>query len=291
MPHPTTPALVSADWLKTHLHDAGVRVFDCTTHMIAQPVGASRIESGRPDYERGHIPGAMHLDMVLDLSDPEGDFPYTMIQPAQFEKLAMRVGLKRDDHVVLYGSSAITTITRAWFVLHVMGHAKISILDGGLKAWRAADGEITRVIPAPEISHYVVDTPRLDCIADLKRVKDAIQNKDICLVNALSREQYEGRGGAHYGRPGRIPASFHLAARDLVDSESGLFHPRTTLLEMVRKAGIKPDQTVIHYCGGGIAASTTAFVLHMLGWTEWSLYDNSLLEWSTRHDTEMWVGH
>nr|HPU53727.1 hypothetical protein [Burkholderiaceae bacterium] len=36
----------------------------------------------------------------------------------------------------------------------------------------------------------------------------------------------------------------------------------------------------ITYCGGGIAASISAFVLEMLGHPDWSLYDNSLLEWS-----------
>lgn len=286
----TAPDLVSADWLKAHFKDPGVRIFDCTTHMVAQPVGASKIVSGRPGYEQGHIPGAMHLDMVEDLSDPSGTYPYTMLKPQQFTQLARRVGLKQSDHVVLYGTSAITTITRAWLVFYVMGHPHVSILDGGLKAWQSTGGELTHSPPSFVPSLYTVDTPRLRHIADLKRVKEMVQENPACLLNALSREQYEGTGGAHYGRPGRIPGSQHLAARDLVDPQTGLFRDRTTLLRMARAAGLEPHTSVIHYCGGGIAASTTAFVLAMLGWDDWALYDNSLLEWSSQNDTPMETG-
>ncbi|AWB33731.1 sulfurtransferase [Orrella marina] len=290
MSHVTTTHLVSADWLKTHLHDSGIRVFDCTTHMVAQPVGASKIISGRPAYEQGHIPGAIHLDMVQDLSDPSGTYPYTMLQPQEFEQLARRIGLQKEDHVVLYGTSAITTITRAWLVFYVMGHTQVSILDGGLKAWQSVHGEITSSIPSIVPSQYTVDAPRLNHIADLSRVKEMTRKNPACLVNALSREQYEGTGGAHYGRPGRIPGSRHLAARDLVDPENGLFRSQTKLLRMIQEAGLEPHMPVIHYCGGGIAASTTAFVLAMLGWNDWALYDNSLLEWSTQSDTPMEIG-
>lgn len=281
------PMLVDARWLLDHLEAPALRVFDCTTHMIAQPVGASKIVSGRPDFEHGHIRGAIHLDMVEDLSDSSGAYPYSMLRPGQFEQLAQRVGLQKKDHVIICGASAITTLTRAWLVFYVMGHPRVSILDGGLNAWKACGGALTTDAATPTPSSYQITQTRLKHIATMLDVRDASQKRDPILLNALSREQFEGTGGAHYGRPGRIPGSLHLAARSLVEPVSGKFHSRQKLLAMTQQAGLDESRAVIHYCGGGIAASTTAFVLAMLGWTDWALYDNSLLEWSAQSDTPM----
>ena len=299
---PSRAMLVDARWLLNHLDEPGVRVFDCTTHMIAQPVGPSKIVSGKADFERGHIPGATHLDMVADLSDPSGAYPYTMLRPEQFEQLANRTGLKKEDHVILYATSAITTLTRAWLVFYVMGHPNVSILDGGLREWQACGGPIITKEIASEAPHgqtitpstpiaspgsYRVTQTRLEHIATLEDIKRVLIKHDSVLLNALSREQFEGISGAHYGRPGRIPDSLHLAAREMVEPVSGKFHAREKLLTMAKQAGLDASRPVIHYCGGGIAASTTAFVLAMLGWKDWALYDNSLLEWSTQPDTPM----
>ena len=53
-------ALVSGDWLESHLDDASLRVFDCTTYL-AYEEGTGRpysVVSGRADYDAGHIPGS-----------------------------------------------------------------------------------------------------------------------------------------------------------------------------------------------------------------------------------------
>jgi 3-mercaptopyruvate sulfurtransferase SseA len=42
------------------------------------------------------------------------------------------------------------------------------------------------------------------------------------------------------------------------------------------------NQRVIHYCGGGIATTSTTFALEMLGVSDSAVYDHSLLEWTTR---------
>ena len=38
---------------------------------------------------------------------------------------------------------------------------------------------------------------------------------------------------------------------------------------------------VITYCGGGIAATLDAFLLHQLGYEDIAVYDNSMSEWAT----------
>lgn len=282
--------LVEPEWLKTRLGQDHIRVLDCTTHMIAQPVGSSKIVSGLPDFLAGHIPGASHVDMANDLSDPEGPYPFTMLDSKQFVALMQRLGIKPSDHVVLYGRSAMSTITRAWAVLHVNGHDKVSILNGGWSAWVNAAGLVSTENPDIKPSVYEVRQPRFEHIVGLQAVRDAANRAPQSLVNALTRVQFMGSGGPHYGRPGRIPGSVNVPARELFDLKTNRFVSTDEMQSLFAAAGIDWSQPIIHYCGGGIAASTSAFAQALLGHDNWAIYDHSLLQWSVQPDTPMVTG-
>lgn len=286
------PLLVSPDWLHEHLNE--VHVLDCTTHMIPQPVGPSRIESGLPDFRRAHIPGARHVDMVQDLSDPDGEFPYTLPRPEQLERLLGGLGITADDHIVLYTTSHLMVATRAWYVLRALGHRRVSILNGGLQAWTAA-GYPTRstteqpggdlaagmAVAAGSPSTTYRAAPDPSRYASKADVAAATAAGDVVVVNALSAEQHAGTGGAHYGRPGRIPGSVSLPAASVLTDEGRSFAPVEQIREQFAARGVTADSRVITYCGGGIAATVDAFALALTEHDGWAVYDNSLLEWST----------
>ena len=282
--------LVEPEWLKTQLGQVNIRVLDATTHMIAQPVGSSKIVSGLPDFLEGHIPGASHVDMATDLSDPEGPYPFTMLDSNQFVALMQRLGIKPSDHVVLYGRSAMSTITRAWAVLHVNGHEKVSILNGGWSAWVNAGGLVSTENPEIKPSVYEVSQPRFEHIVGLEEVRAVAKQAPQTLVNALTRVQFMGSGGPHYGRAGRIPGSVNVPARELFDLKTNRFVSVEQMQSLFTAAGINWEQPTIHYCGGGIAASTSAFAQALLGHDNWAIYDHSLLQWSVQPDTPMVTG-
>lgn len=323
--------LISSEWLNQHLDS--VKVLDCTTHMIPQPVGPSRIESGRPDFERAHIPGAQHVDMVEDLSDPDGEFPYTLPGTAQIETLLSGLGISTDDHIVLYSSTHLMVATRAWYVLRALGHQRVSILNGGLGAWTAASypvessadaqhapaartdqssaagsagspaadaGDSSSAGPAdsPTVgpggasalgsagsSSYRASPDRVR-YADRNDVAGAAGSGTI-VVNALSAAQHAGTGGAHYGRPGRIPGSVSVPTATLLSPDGTAFAPLEAVRAQFAAQGITPESQVITYCGGGIAATVDAFALELIGHEHWAVYDNSLLEWSANPDNPM----
>ena len=282
--------LVEPEWLKTRLGQDNIRVLDATTHMIAQPVGSSKIVSGLSDFLEGHIPGASHVDMATDLSDPEGPYPFTMLDSNQFVALMQRLGIKPSDHVVLYGRSAMSTITRAWAVLHVNGHEKVSILNGGWSAWVNAGGLVSTENPEIKPSVYEVSQPRFEHIVGLEEVRAVAKQAPQTLVNALTRVQFMGSGGPHYGRAGRIPGSVNVPARELFDLKTNRFVSVEQMQSLFTAAGINWEQPIIHYCGGGIAASTSAFAQALLGHDNWAIYDHSLLQWSVQPDTPMVTG-
>ena len=198
--------IVTPEWLSAHLSDPTIKILDCTTYMLAQPVGPSKIESGRAQYLKGHIPGAQHVCMEQDFSEPGARFAFTVPSLDIFNRLMQRLGVHHDDHVVLYGHQQMSVVTRIWFVLHAMGHQKISILNGGLALWVKSGMALSTELPTVKASEYRAE-PKVARIACITEVTKAITDPQKVLLNALKKEQFLGTGGAHYGRPGRIPNS------------------------------------------------------------------------------------
>ena len=107
----------------------------------------------------------------------------------------------------------------------------------------------------------------------------AIEDRGSCLLNALTAEEHAGTV-ARYGRPGRIPASVNVPTVALVDPVTHAYLPAKQLRAQFAAAGALDCGRVITYCGGGIAASSDAFVLTLLGVANIAVYDGSLLEWA-----------
>lgn len=290
MPDPRPHLLVSPEWLAERLEDPSLRVFDCAVTRIPRPDGASIYRSEREAWAAKRIPGAGYLHMVEDLSDPEAEVPFTLAPPDRIAAVMAREGVGEDSTVVLYGRAGEWAVHRAWWVLTASGLRDVRVLDGGLAAWETAGLPLETAPPAPpEPAPPMTLTPRPEMRADKPRVARALSESRARLVNALGRELFEGRGDQVFGRPGRIPGSLSLPSASLQD-ETGRFLPLPELEARFRTLGVAEDTPVIPYCGGGIAASTLAFVLALLGHDEVALYDGSLLEWGADPDAPMETG-
>lgn len=276
--HAQLSELIEPEALQARLGDAHWRVIDATTLMTPQPVGPSRIDSGRPQWEAGHIPGSVHGCMVADFSDPHGPYPYTLPSQAQLADALSRWGITPDQHLVIAVEAQPMVATRVWWVLRALGHARVSVLNGGLPRWRAEGRPWVSDTTPPPPSRYVFDAPPPDgWVVDADAV--AAAQAPEAVVNALSAEQFEGRGGAHYGRPGRIPGSLSLPAASLLHDGGMNWRSPAELSAAFAAAGVQPGQRVLAYCGGGIAATVAAFAWRSLGEVA-AVYDRSLLEWS-----------
>ena len=276
-PHPEY--LVSADWLAAHLADPGLRVFDCTTHLLPEPGQPYRVVSGRADFEAAHIPGAQFIDVQEDVSDPDSKLRFMCPTQARFQAALRRLGVHRGDRVILYATANFWWASRVWWLLRVFGHDNAAVLDGGLAAWRAAGRKLAAgPAPAPAPGDFVAAPPR-PLMADKADMLVALADGGVCTLNALTAAQHAGTGGNSYGRPGHIAGSVNVPAAELVDPATGRLRPAEELRAKFAAAGAL-DRPVIAYCGGGIAASGDALVLTMLGQPEVRVYDASLSEWA-----------
>jgi thiosulfate/3-mercaptopyruvate sulfurtransferase len=281
--------LVTTEWLAAHLGDRDLRVYDCTTYLKPDPVTTFRAESGRPKWAEGHIPGSDYLDLQGELSDTSSKLRFTMPSAEQFAAAMSRHGLGEGTRAVLYSAGNIMWATRIWWMLRAFGFDRAAVLDGGWEKW-AAENRPVSTEPAQYPPARFVAKPRPDLIATRDEVLAKIADQGACTINALSAEQHAGEGGTQYGRPGHIKGSVNVAYARLQSGKPSTFRSAAELRELFAEVGADPKKKIITYCGGGIAATTDALVLTMLGYPRVAVYDGSLGEWTADPSMPMETG-
>ncbi|MGH7309032.1 MAG: sulfurtransferase [Candidatus Rokuibacteriota bacterium] len=279
MPFKRPEYLVETSWLADHLEDPAVRVLECTVFLYPKPTAGVRAESGRAAWAQGHIPGSGFADLTTDLCDQSARLLYMMPPVAAFAEAMSRLGVGNGVQAVLYDRDHNMWAARVWWMLRAAGFDDAAVLNGGWKKWMAEGRPISTDLgdrpPCRLVPH-----PRPGLFVGKEDVRAAIGDGRICLLNALTDEQYRGTGGVQYGRPGRIPSSMNLPARAIVDSSTHAYLPPDTLRARFAAVGATDAGRVITYCGGGIAASSDAFALTLLGHDNVAVYDASLAEWA-----------
>ena len=269
--------LAETGWLAERLEDPALRIYDCTTHLLPATDAPYRIESGRADYDAGHIPGADFIDLQGELSRQDSPLRFMLPGPAQFAEVASAKGIGPGTRVVLYSTTTPQWATRVWWMLRAYGFDDAMVLDGGLPKWRA-EGRPISTAPARYPPARFEPRPRPRLFAGRDEVLAAVGAGEVCVLNALSAEQHAG-GGRSYGRPGRIAGSANVPAATMLDTASGVFLDRGRLAEAFASAGATKDRRVITYCGGGIAATLNAVAHLLVGNENVAVYDGSLFEW------------
>lgn len=116
-------------------------------------------------------------------------------------------------------------------------------------------------------------------MATKQEVLDSLHARGVRLVNALSPEEHRGET-TRFPRAGRIPGSTNVYYQSLVDPQTHAYLPARKLREQFEAASAMSADRVITYCGAGIAASSDALALTLLGKTNVAVYDGSLAEWT-----------
>ena len=282
--------LIDVPTLQRELDDTSLRIVDATAFLRREVAdGPYSVESGRPSYERAHIPGAVFADIPGELSDPDSPFRFSVPTPEQFACAMADLGVGQGIHVVAYAQESAMWACRLWWLLRYFGFDDVSVLDGGLPAWRRAGFEVSTAAPVVERATFVA-RPRPELLATKQQVMAVVGGEPACLVNALTTRAFRGEGTA-YSRPGRIPGSVSVPAHDLLDQDTGCLRPSAALArEFGDLLDIDPAIPVIAYCGGGISATVDVFALSLLGRDDVRLYDGSLTEWSADPTLPLEVG-
>jgi len=270
-----TPVLVSAEWLLENIDR--VRVFDASSHL---PTVKRDAEA---EFLNAHIPGALRFDIDA-IADKNHAMPHMVPSPDFFAECVASLGVSDDDHVVFYDGSDIRTAARGWWMMRLFGHGSVSILDGGLAAWKAAGSRLDQGEPAtvptgnftprPPVGVGVVD---IDNLAAAVSGGNAGQIVDARAAARFAGEAPEPRAGL---RAGHIPGSHNLPFNKLLN-EDGTYRDGAAIRQLFVDAGIDPDAPVTASCGSGVTACVLAAGLALAGNGDVTVYDGSWTEWGS----------
>lgn len=275
--HAHPEALASTAWLADRLDDPSVRVVDARFDLRVTAAGTLEAVPGRDAYGVGHIPGAVFVDVMSDLADP--DDPLSIVLPPRFEALMRRLGIANDTTVVVYDDRGGTWAGRLWWALRFYGHEAVKLLDGGLTRWTVEQRPIEcRAPEARRATFHAAVRPELRVGAD--EVMDAIGRADVRIVDALPEVFFTGQACLYpTHRPGHIPTAHNVPAPANLDPVTQMVLPAPALARLWQPVGLEPGRRVITYCGGGVYGAFDLFVLHLMGHEHAALYDASWMEW------------
>ena len=269
--------LVSTGWLADQLGSAGLVVLDASVVGYLQPNGRHGHLSGHEQYLlEGHIPGAVFADVIEELSDPEGRYPFTRPSAETFAAAAGALGIGDDTTVVVYDSAVGQWASRVWWLFRAFGYDTVAVLDGGLTQWRSEGRELElgHVEPAPSV-FTAIERPEL--WVDKTFVEGVLRgDHEAALVCATPPQEFTGEVLTR-SRAGHIPGSSSAPAARLVDRDRRTFLDPEKLRGILEPALGAPR--IVTYCGGGIAAASAALALTLLGERSVAVYDGSLNEW------------
>jgi len=278
------PPLVQTDWLAEHLGAKDVVVVDATYHLP----NAGR--DARAEHAQAHLPGAVFLDIDA-IRDEANPLPHMVPAPSGFAAAMRALGIANEDHVVAYDAHGLMSAARAWWLLRLFGHDRVSILDGGLPKWRAEGRALEAgVVSRPASGFAASFRPALlrtkaQMLANLSRGAEAVGD-------ARSAGRFEGtapepRAGL---RGGHVPGSRNLPFDRLVDPKAKTVLPPEEIGRAFAAAGIDPAGRVACSCGSGVTACVLAFGLFLLGNRDVAVYDGSWSEWGAAADTPVATG-
>jgi thiosulfate/3-mercaptopyruvate sulfurtransferase len=275
MPSP----LVSTAWLEANLGRSDLRVLDCSVTMRTAPDGTYSFVAGRDEWAAAHVPGSVFVDVMGDLAAKDTPLPMMMPAPAAFSATMERHGVGNDTEVVLYDRGNHAWAARVWWMLRACGLDSASVLDGGWQKW-AAEQRPASNEPSSYPPGYFVPKVRTELFASKQQVQDALQQAEVTIVNALSPDEYRGTATTRFPRAGRIPGSRNVYCQTLIDPDTKAYRTGDELKQLFAAAGALGAKRTIVYCGAGIAASSDALALTLLGAPHVAVYDGSLAEWT-----------
>lgn len=282
-----TSFLVETTWLAAHMQDPDLRIVDMRGYVRTveqNGVQQAHYVGARDEYEQAHIPGAIYIDWTSDIVDANDSVEAQIAPAGQFAQVMGSLGIGDQHQVVAYDTHPASQFaTRLWWALKYYGHEQVVVLNGGLAKWKRENLPLTDTIPGypPAIFTPVVH-PELRATAE--DVLNLLDQPDVALIDARDRGQYTGALVRKPGRPGHIPGALNIPREELIDPATGTFRSNEELAGVFSNAHVLPQQHVVAYCNGGVAATTVLFSLAMLGYPSLINYDGSWNEWGTRQE-------
>ncbi|MFF2907641.1 sulfurtransferase [Paenibacillus sp. NPDC057934] len=275
-------ATVSKRWLLARLYEPEQTIVDCR-FTLGKP------QAGKESYEQEHIPGAIYLDLELDLSAPvtEHGGRHPLPDPQALAARLAKLGIGNTTRVVAYDDESGMNAARLWWLLRYLGHEQVFILEDGFSSWKAERFPVTdhQPIRIPSSFEPNVQSQMLVGVDEVRQVSgDTLTNiADSAsplalpvLIDSRARERYLGLEETLDKKAGHIPGAVNYFWKE-TQNEDGSLKSAEELQEHF--ANLDKDAEIIVYCGSGVTACPNVLALEKAGYKNVKLYAGSWSDW------------
>ena len=253
--------LVDVNWLAKNLKNPDLVILDASPET----------------YAKKHVPGALGAN-IYDL------FAYGFggISDAKVQEVFESWGIGPGKKIVMYDAGGDQLATRLFFDLdyHGVPEESLFILDGGLSKWQQQGLPITKdATPAPAKGSFKITKLNENLRGGLPEVLTASgDTAHNALVEGLEPTWHFG-AIAPFDRGGHIPNGIMAQSADFYNPDKTFKSPEE-IRRMLTYLGIRPEQQIYTYCGGGVAATVPFFAAKFIAdYPKVKLYPESELGW------------
>ncbi len=260
--------LVSTAWLADHLKSPDLRIFDASWYLPDMGRDA------KSEYAAGHIPGARFFD-IDEIADLRSGLPHTVPPVEKFMSRMRAMGVGDGHQVVVYDGFGLLSAARVWWMLRLMGHRDVAVLDGGFPKWQAEGCAVTDA-PAVIRDRHMTVSRQNQMIRDVTEVARAAKLGSHAIIDARPAGRFTGadpepRAGM---RSGHIPGSRNVPFTSLLNADGTMKQP-DALKAVFLTAGVDLSKPAITTCGSGVTAAILALALTRMGKEDHAVYDGS----------------
>jgi thiosulfate/3-mercaptopyruvate sulfurtransferase len=266
--------LVAAEDLAPALGSHGLVVVDCR-HVLADA------DAGAAAWRESHLPGAGHARLDRDLSEhrkPAGYGRHPLPHATDFVTTLARLGVTPEAQVVAYdaGDGAMAA-ARLWWLLRLLGHARVAVLDGGFARWRELGLATESAAPAIRPGHYQGKFDLLQ-LAQSDEVAARLGESPGWLLDARAPERFRGDVEPLDPVAGHIPGAINRPYAD--NLEAGRFRaPEALRADFLGCLAGRDPRDVVLGCGSGVTACHNLLAMehaglhgarvHAASWSGW----------------------
>lgn len=268
--------LVAAEDLAAGLDASDLRLVDARFVL-----GGADPDAGEKAWLQAHLPGAGYAHLDRDLSDhrkPASEGRHPLPEAADFCATLERLGIDPETQVVVYDADdGAMAAARFWWLMKLLGHARVAVLDGGFARWLALGLPVEETLPALRRGSY---RKQFDStmIADAQEISQRAGEPRGWLLDARAPARFRGEVEPLDRVAGHIPGAVNRPYADnLLD---GLFRPAGALREQfeARLARTDPRRAVLN-CGSGVTACHNLLAMEHAGLHGARVYAGSWSGW------------
>lgn len=264
-----TVPLVSSGDLAAHLRDEDVLVCDCRF--------AGDAEASRAQYESDHIPGAIHVYWLTDLSAADTTVTTFLPNAEEAADRLGRLGIAQEESVVAYSDGGSLYASRLWHVLAHYGHERVALLDGGIEKWEAEGRPVERGIVERTPARFEPRHSRSMRGIGAEEILQRLADPELCPVDVRGPAEFYGEQ-LRALRGGHIPGAILWPWEENLRPDGTMRDP-AEIRERAETAGLLPEHELVTYCQGGVRAAHAALALRIAGYPRVRIYDGSWAEW------------